>query len=406
MRKKNLQGDPASAAAGGAEISGEGLLREEESLSPPAEQNRGTGRESDGGRDAVVIHLLAEIESQKTEIAKQRESIDKLKCLIHVNNIITHSLQRREILKRIINQTRELMNCEESSILMVDETLHQLRFELLTEERKIASLDKVGLEMGEGVAGKVWERGEPIIVNDTSRYLSISKKADTQTMDTTRSIIAVPLVVKGRIIGVMEAINKGDGETFNDLDLEIFRYLSNQASIALENAELFEAGITDGMTKLFNHNYFSQKLNEEHNRSLRYGGALSLVIFDVDHFKLFNDNYGHQLGDKVLITVASIIKKHCRQNLDIPARYGGEEFAVILPGTERDGVVAFAERIRNAVADLLIDVEGPPVGVHLSGGAVSIPLIATSDAEEMIAFADKALYHSKEHGRNRITFYS
>lgn len=170
------------------------------------------------------------------------------------------------------------------------------------------------------------------------------------------------------------------------------------------NNELSEMAFRDGLTALYNHRYFQEQLEKEVNRAMRYQRALSLIIFDLDHFKNINDVHGHLVGDRVLKKVAEIALLTVRE-ADMVARYGGEEFAIILPETEMKGVVTLAERIRKQIASMRMEVDGKNVGVTASFGVTlweeGMP---HTNKESMISAADNALYQSKKKGRNKTSF--
>jgi len=155
----------------------------------------------------------------------------------------------------------------------------------------------------------------------------------------------------------------------------------------------------DELTRLFNRRYFNQKLQEEVERSRRYSRNLSLIMCDIDHFKKFNDTYGHQTGDKVLQKVAELIINNCRAS-DIPARYGGEEIAVILPETDINGAYRLAEKARIIIEEKAADAAGTVVTVSM--GVASFTGNKKTP-EDLISAADKCLYKAKESGRNRTT---
>ncbi len=153
--------------------------------------------------------------------------------------------------------------------------------------------------------------------------------------------------------------------------------------------------LTDTLTGLPNRRNFDNRLSVEWGRAIREGVALSMLMIDIDHFKRYNDTYGHQRGDIVLGVVAGAIQSHLKRAADLAARWGGEEFAVILPDTNAEGAQRVAEQIRRGI-------ESSPLGVTVSvGGATMIPAIE-NDADELLRQADAALYDAKESGRNRV----
>ena len=153
---------------------------------------------------------------------------------------------------------------------------------------------------------------------------------------------------------------------------------------------------TDGLTGLYNHRHLQERLAQEIERAERYGRPLSVVMADLDHFKAFNDTFGHPSGDEVLIEVASTLR-HVSRASDILARYGGEEFTLILPETGDSEARVVAERARECVAALRLEA-----GVTLSLGVASYR--PGGSKEELIGAADAALYEAKRQGRNRVCF--
>lgn len=348
---------------------------------------------------------LSTIEQLKEEILNQKLIIKKLKSLIEVNSIISSTLNKKKLLKNILNQTKILMKCCKSSILLVDPTTNELKFEILSNEEEKNLLSSVRLKIGEGIAGYVWQTAKPILIKNVYEDKRFCKKADEKTDSETKSIIASPLIVNNNVIGVMEAINTGNDHCFGKFDLEILNALSIQAAIALDNAKLYELATTDGLTGLFIHRYFQQRLEEEFNRALRYKNDLSILMLDLDHFKEINDIYGHQTGDEILKESAKLIKKLSR-TVDLPCRYGGEEFVVILPQTCEKNAMLTAERIRAAIENLNLVFENKKINISISGGVCSLFKNHPKNKDEFIKMADIALYFSKHNGRNQITEYT
>lgn len=346
---------------------------------------------------------LFELEKKIEELESADEKNFKYQSLIEINSYISNSLEKEEILRRIFQRVKQLLDCELCSILLVDEEINRLKFGFLSKVEDEEILKDTDLKMGEGIAGTVWRDGLPVIIDNVQTDPRFSNRADKVSHSKTRSIMAVPFIVNGKIIGVIEAINKANGN-FNDFDLRILQYVSTQSAIAINNADLYNMAIRDGMTRLFIHKYFKERLAEELSRAMRNSRNLSLVIFDIDHFKKFNDTYGHQAGDKILKEFAELLKKNSRA-IDIPCRYGGEEFTVILPETSMDEVMNFTERVRVLAGGLKINYEGEILGLTISGGCVSYPEQKPNSQEEFIEMADIALYHSKENGRNRVSFF-
>lgn len=171
--------------------------------------------------------------------------------------------------------------------------------------------------------------------------------------------------------------------------------------IIIENVTLRKLAVTDGLTGLYTLRYFEVKLTRELNIALQVKKNLSLVIFDIDHFKNFNDNYGHEAGNAILKSVAATLKARCRQT-DTICRYGGEEFVSILQNTSLEGAGKYAEAIRKNIEMFVINWEGKDLKITVSAGASSFSCLAKKTTQELINSADKALYAAKDAGRNRV----
>jgi diguanylate cyclase (GGDEF)-like protein len=167
---------------------------------------------------------------------------------------------------------------------------------------------------------------------------------------------------------------------------------------------LAASSLSDRLTGLYNYGTFSDYLHNEVTKIDRYGGELTLIMLDLDHFKLFNDRHGHEAGNVVLRRVGATLRSAVR-DADMAARYGGEEFAVLIRGDETHGY-ELAERLRRAIETTAIDVRGNgEVFCTVSAGIAAYPVGAT-DETELVERADDALYESKRRGRNRVTIYA
>jgi diguanylate cyclase (GGDEF)-like protein len=178
--------------------------------------------------------------------------------------------------------------------------------------------------------------------------------------------------------------------------------ISNNITIVLRNATLYELAITDGLTKLYVRRHALYLLQNEIRRAIRYNNQVSLVMFDLDHFKKVNDTYGHQIGDVVLHEFSRLLKKNMRET-DIPARYGGEEFSVVARNTDAVGAAMLGERLRKAVEAEPFTFEKQPIKATISVGVATLINDNFDTPQDMIAHADICLYKSKEGGRNRVT---
>lgn len=232
------------------------------------------------------------------------------------------------------------------------------------------------------------------------------KYSNDQAMKTLKLLnpsIIVPLFSKGELNGIMVLggrINKGE---FNDTEKEYLLHIASLAGIAIQNAYLYEMATTDMMTNLKIHHYFQTLLLEEYERAIKHKRPLSLIMADIDYFKNFNDMHGHIVGDLVLKSVAQVFKDNIRP-MDIAARYGGEEFAVILPKTEITEALIAAERIRENISNHTINVNDRELNVTISIGISQLDSETDKNKNDLIDRADRAMYISKQSGRNRVSF--
>ncbi|MGB4267812.1 MAG: diguanylate cyclase [Spirochaetota bacterium] len=213
--------------------------------------------------------------------------------------------------------------------------------------------------------------------------------------------IVVPLKSKNSLMGVLLLGKKITGGGFSNSEKEFLHYVARFGAVAVENSRLYLMSTLDRMTRLYIHHYFEIRLFEEMKRSQRYNTPLSLLMCDIDHFKRFNDTYGHLQGDSVLKEVAAIFLKDLRK-MDIPCRYGGEEFAVIVPQTRLDQAGIVAQRLRKIVEQHPFKGQDSPLHVTISIGVAQYDSARDTSIKEFVARCDKALYKAKEMGRNKV----
>ncbi len=213
----------------------------------------------------------------------------------------------------------------------------------------------------------------------------------------------------GRTACVLLVGEKGDGTRYSDQDMDFLYAVSNIASLALDNiyqySTIEKLSYTDSMTGIFNYRYFYKRLNEEILRARRYERELGLVILDIDNFKSFNDNFGHQAGDLILRQLSDLIARTSR-SIDVVSRYGGEEFCIIMPDTGAGNCGIFIERLRSQIAESKFESNLFPKGSSISisaGGAVYPHHALTPD--RLIYCADMALLGAKALGRNRAIMF-
>jgi diguanylate cyclase (GGDEF)-like protein len=222
-----------------------------------------------------------------------------------------------------------------------------------------------------------------------------------------KSHISLPLINEGKILGCA-SLNSEVPNAFDAQALQFFSLIAYQTTSSMKASHVISSmkdmATYDTLTQLYNRGQLNQVLEAEFRKSLAEKQPLSIIMVDIDHFKTINDRYGHDEGDRVLIHVASLLKASLRKH-DIVARFGGEEFVIILPKAIMKDAVVIAERIRRSVESTPLAVGKEKVHVTVSLGIAAIPAVWPESKEELIKFADTALYEAKGKGRNRVCFY-
>ncbi len=217
----------------------------------------------------------------------------------------------------------------------------------------------------------------------------------------TKTIIVFPITVQSQFSGFLSVFSPR--KELKDDEISFLNLFARQIELAITIANLFETvkkqAVTDHLTNLFNRRFFEDALHREATRSLRTKQPFCLVGLDLDHLKRINDTYGHSMGDKAISAIANVITNTSR-SVDIPSRYGGEEFFIILPGIDAKGGLAAAERLRISVESCFVD--GLKEGITASLG-VAVFIEQTTNIDELFEMCDKAMYSSKQKGRNQVT---
>jgi diguanylate cyclase (GGDEF)-like protein len=288
------------------------------------------------------------------------------------------------------------------SLLLFDSSmgkaLHSVRYSVDTDME--VRLNRERLNPEEAFNAWVTSQGKPLLIGDAAndfRFQNYTPEAQV------RSLVAAPLMAGHEIMGLIRMESCFPG-AFRQEDARLLSNFCDLGIVALEHVALYrqtiELAITDGLTGLYVQRYYKERVRDEVFRALEHKLPLCLMMIDVDHFKKYNDTYGHLVGDKVLKAVARILKETVR-TVDLVARYGGEEFSVLLLKTPWGGAKTVAERIRQRVADQEV-VAGQTV-THIT---VSIGVSELSpqfkDVEGFIDTADQALYRAKGDGRNCV----
>lgn len=246
---------------------------------------------------------------------------------------------------------------------------------------------------------------QPVIVADAASDQRFFKGVDQRTGFRTQSIIATPLISRGRLLGVVEIMNKMGDAPFDDKDLELLQILADHAAIAIENARLYEKAqrlaITDDLTGLYNSRHCDLFMKEALKKARSAGLPLSIIFIDLDHMKEVDDSYGHLLGGQTLREVAERIAALVRSP-DMASRYGGDEYVMVLPGKGPEAALKLAEEIRVRIAaEPFLTAEKLSCRLTASIGIACYPQHGGT-TDELLSKADKAMYRVKETGKNRV----
>ena len=328
--------------------------------------------------------------------------------VLEINAMLSTNLRLDMVLDALLKKAKEVCFAEASSIMLKDPVTDELYFHLVKSE-KGGALQNVRLKPGEGISGWVAENKKSVLIKDCKNDKRFYGKADKKSTFETRTMMCVPLMIKQRVLGTIQVLNRIDEIPFDSKDLRIFQVLANQAAVAIENARLHEMATVDSTTGLYMKAYFMERLKEDYQRAKHSNTPVSLIMSDIDFFKKVNDAYGHQGGDQALVSLASIIRDTVESldSEDITGRYGGEEFCVLLPGRDENKAKEIGELIRKNIEAYPIPIEGKEAYITISVGASSYPLHSEfiNEPEDFIKLADEALYLCKERGRNCVSLY-
>ncbi len=322
------------------------------------------------------------------------DDLVKLSFFSGMGKALTSSRTLRELLAQVMEQIGTIFAPLYWSVLLRNKKTGELTFRLVVGENAEA-LKGLKLSRGEGVAGWIAENAESVMIEDVNRDPRFNGRIDTITGFETHSIIGVPLLTNGRVFGVIELINKLNGEPFSAYELKILRTVADFAAIAIEKIYYLRAlqrlATTDPLTGVYNRRSLERSLAREVERSRRYGQPLSALWVDIDDFKRINDQFGHLAGDRILKRTADLLAGEVRR-VDAVFRYGGDEFIVLLPNTDRDRAEMVRARILARIDRLKEEQHEFPY--HLSIGLHSA---GPDGVEDILAFTDRDLYRQKDH---------
>ena len=360
---------------------------------------------------AVVAERL-----QQSHAALERR-VRAQELLMEAAHRLGSTLDKAALLERLSRVIREKLQRPDFVIyLVVEGEDREARLEVARASGLLDRDDvkKRRFRVGEGITGLVAETGAPLLVHDLKNPFertAMPPTVQTPPLIETGSLVAVPMLHKGRVVGVFEFYDQRVG-AFDDDDGKLLEALGAQAAMAVVNADLYqttlELSVTDALTKLMNRRALNRLLDAELERARRFSTPLAVLMLDVDHFKQYNDRMGHLLGDDALRGVANALSQSVRK-VDAVARFGGEEFCVVLPRTDEAAGVEVAHKLLNAVRSLeLPGAPSQPLGrMSISVGVAVYPDDMPPAFDEppikvLVDVADQAAYEAKRRGRDRV----
>lgn len=363
---------------------------------------------------------------------RHMERIQAINCEL----ISNRSLE--EILHQIIEIAVKLLDCEAVSLILLDESSNALRFVATTLNHE--RLFNLPIPK-ESIIGAAFTSEEAIIVNDVLADPRYYSGIDRSLNHLTHTLLVVPLKFQERKIGGLEAINKSGSQYFDENDARLLTVLAAQATIAIENARLYQKAqdeivervkvqeellrhrdhleelvkertaevhqlaIMDVLTtNIFNRRHLIELGNRALLQAQRYHQPLAAMMLDIDHFKTINDTYGHATGDEALRKLADQLVKDSRST-DIPGRYGGEEFVLLLPETNLQTAYQSAERLLVNIRALCVSTPQTQFGFTVSIGVAELDHARHQTIEALIARADEAQYTAKQAGRDQVVMW-
>jgi len=353
-----------------------------------------------------VLGTIMDITERKQAEEEIVRYTKQLETLFNIGTTVSQTLNLEELLGNVQDKVLEVMGVETSAIFLFKEQASEmvLRAYRGMSARFVRAIGVLKVD-DDGFIGQVAKSGKPLIVEDVSANQKIAgNKADRGNI---RSFVAVPIMAKEKILGVMGVGSRKHRE-FPDWEVRMLGTIANQVGMAIDNAQLYEHALelafTDGLTSLYNRRYSMEQIEREFKRAERHKSSLSLIMVDLDKLKEINDTFGHHQGDVFLKEVGRIIRVNTRAS-DVAARWGGDEFMVLAPETDSRSARKVAERIRVQVEQFRARMGGKEMGVTISAGIASYPDHAAV-VTELLTKVDEAMYNAKRGGKNRSCVFS
>ena len=327
---------------------------------------------------------------------------DYRKTVLDIAGKLSNVIELEQLADALLRPILRAVSASQVSLLFLDNGRYNSRF--AQRSREGDPVIPVSLRQDSAISKWLEDEDRPLhrdIIGSEPIFKGLWQK-DKDSLDAAQIDVLCPMKSKQKLIAILALSRKHPGGSYGNDDLDLLMTLSHEAAIAIENAQMYEGAKeranTDALTGLYNHRHCHERLDEEIARSSRFGEVFSLLLLDMDHFKNYNDAYGHIAGDDVLRQLGETINRTIRV-VDIGFRYGGDEFAVLMPGTPLEAAKKVAERLRKSI-EAQTDMKGIPQTCSI--GISSWPTDGML-REEIIRSADAALYNAKETGGNRTS---
>ena len=334
--------------------------------------------------------------------------VKDLSLLYEIGQEVNSVIDLEMLYENITATLKKYLKISEFAILVYDENREDLIVKAASGFPDNEAIFRTSFKKGEGISGMVADTGKRIYVKDTGkeeRFLHYKGERRVENA----SMLSAPLIFKNEVLGVINFGRPGIN-SFSFSDIKMLTLVAGHVALAIANARLYtktrELSVKDELTQLYNRRHFQQMLHREWKGAVRFVRDLSLIMIDVDHFKIYNDTFGHPQGDIVLKQIGQILHRNLRE-VDTVARFGGEEFVLLLPDTDKHGAIAVAEKVRRLVEQHRFTTEGREAEhpITISAGIASYP-DDVSEMDDLIDHADIALYRAKEGGRNQVVCFA
>jgi len=350
---------------------------------------------------AFANHAAIAIENANLYLAA-RQAAERRAILHRVSQeIVAADLEAEEIYAAVHRAAAQLMPAEAFVIVLFDDVNQTFDAAYLID--RSGRIPAQTIPAIHGLTTQIVNSGHSIYIDDTLDPVRLGEAITLSDPQPVRSILAVPMYLRGKVIGMISAQSYNPA-AYSDEDQNLLEMLASYAAIALDNAALFKSieqlAAIDSLTGIYNRRKLFELGRSEFHRARRFHRPLSILMFDIDHFKRVNDTFGHSVGDLVLSQFAQLLKAGIR-DIDILGRFGGEEFLIILPETRKTTAVSIANRLRAQIAATFQNIYDGSISLTASIGVASMK-DDTHSFTGLIEEVDNALYGAKNLGRDRI----